>query len=49
MKRLAKIFFHYSYNTKGNWGPGSGRTTSVWMKNNGEWKLIGGMNAKLLP
>jgi ketosteroid isomerase-like protein len=40
---------HYSYNTKGNWGPGSGRTTSVWMKNNGEWKLIGGMNAKLLP
>jgi ketosteroid isomerase-like protein len=38
---------HYSYNTKGNWGPESGRTTSVWMKNNGEWKLIGAMNANL--
>ncbi len=40
---------HYSYNTKGNWGPGSGRRTSEWMKNNGEWKLTGGMSAKLLP
>jgi ketosteroid isomerase-like protein len=38
---------HYSYNTKGNWGPGSGRSTSVWMENNGEWKLIGGMNGDL--
>ncbi|MBT8367886.1 MAG: nuclear transport factor 2 family protein [Deltaproteobacteria bacterium] len=38
---------HYSYNTKGNWGPEVGRITSVWMKNNGEWKLIGAMNANL--
>ena len=40
---------HYSYNTKGNWGSGSGRKISVWMKNNGEWKLIGGMAADLYP
>ena len=38
---------HYSYNTKGNWGPGSGRSTVIWMKSNGEWKLIGGMNGNL--
>ena len=40
---------HYSVNTKGNWGPDSGRRTSFWMKNNGEWKLVGGMSAKLMP
>jgi ketosteroid isomerase-like protein len=40
---------HYSVNTKGNWGSDSRRRTSVWMKNNGEWKLIGGMSAKLMP
>ena len=40
---------HYSVNTKGNWGSESRRRTSVWMKNNGEWKLIGGMSAKLMP
>lgn len=38
---------HYSYNTKGNWGPEVGRITSVWMENNGEWKLVGTMNANL--
>jgi len=38
---------HYSYNTRGNWGPGNGRSTSVWMQNNEEWKLIGGMNGDL--
>ena len=40
---------HYSFNRKGNWGSESGRRTSAWMKNNGEWKCIGGMGAKLLP
>ena len=40
---------HYSFNRKGNWGSDSRRRTSVWMKNNGEWKLIGGMSAKLMP
>ena len=41
---------HYSVNTKGNWGPDSERRTSFWMKNNnGEWKLVGGMSAKLMP
>ena len=40
---------HYSVNTKGNWGSDSRRRISVLMKNNGEWKLIGGMSAKLMP
>jgi hypothetical protein len=40
---------HYSVNTKGNWGSDSMRRISVLMKNNGEWKLIGGMSAKLMP
>jgi len=47
IKNVAMV--HYSVNTKGNWGSDSGRRTSVWMKNNGEWKLIGGMSAKLMP
>lgn len=38
-----------SYNYKGTWGSDSGRTTSIWMKNNGEWKLVGGMGAELYP
>ena len=40
---------HYSFNRKGNWGSESGRRTSTWMKNNGEWKCIGAMSAKLGP
>ena len=40
---------HYSFNRKGNWGSESGRRTSAWMKNNGEWKCIGAMSAKLGP
>ena len=47
IKNVAMV--HYSVNTKGNWGSDSRRRTSVWIKNNGEWKLIGGMSAKLMP
>ncbi len=47
IKNVAMV--HYSVNTKGNWGSESRRRNSVWMKNNGEWKLIGGMSAKLMP
>jgi hypothetical protein len=47
IKNVAMV--HYFVNAKGNWGSESKRRTSVWMKNNGEWKLIGGMSAKLMP
>ena len=40
---------HYSVNTEGSWGSESRRRISVLMKKNGEWKLIGGMSAKLMP
>jgi ketosteroid isomerase-like protein len=40
---------HYSFILKGTWGSDTQRRTAVWMKNNGEWKLVGGMGADLYP
>lgn len=40
---------HYSYNSKGTWGSDTQRSTIVWMKDNREWKLVGGMGAELDP
>lgn len=40
---------YYSYNSEGSWGSDTQRRTNVWMKDNGKWKLIGGMGAELNP
>ena len=40
---------HYSSISRGNWGSDTQRRTTIWMKDNGEWKLAGGMGAELNP
>ncbi len=40
---------YYSVNQKGFWGSDTQRKTTVWMKENGKWKLVGGIGAELKP
>jgi hypothetical protein len=40
---------YYSYNSEGSWGSDTQRRTTVWMKDNGKWKMVGGMGAELNP
>jgi len=40
---------HYSSISNGTWGSDTQRRTTVWMKDIGEWKLVGGMGAELNP
>ena len=40
---------HYSVISKGNFGSDTQRRTTVWIKDNGRWKLAGGMGAELNP
>ena len=40
---------YYSVNQKGFWGSDTQKKTTVWMKENGKWKLVGGIGGELKP